>query len=81
MHVHNLFVSILYLCRTEYTSFGVVTEFLYAMGVSNIFGGQNNISELLELGPERGFLQSDDALVFVMIVNFQTREGYLSNNN
>lgn len=51
--------------RTEYTSFGVVTEFLYARDISRIMRGEDEISELFDLGPERGFLRSEDALIFV----------------
>ncbi|KAG4066490.1 hypothetical protein HA402_007126 [Bradysia odoriphaga] len=69
----------LYLFRTEYTSFGVVTEFLYSRVISHIFEDQNSLTELFKLGPELGFLQSDDALVFVD--NHDTQRGFSSPKN
>ncbi|KAJ6645992.1 Alpha-amylase-related protein [Pseudolycoriella hygida] len=80
--------------RTEYASFGLVTEFLYAREVSRIILGRSNVSELIKLGPELGYLNSDDALVFVddqdsqrgysdtlnRCLNYKSREKYIMAN-
>ncbi|XP_037031656.1 alpha-amylase 2-like isoform X2 [Bradysia coprophila] len=78
--------------KTEYTSFGVVTEFLYSRDLSQIFGDGNNLTELFKLGPELGFLQSDDSLVDnhdtqrafssndKMSLNFKSRKRYIMAN-
>ncbi|XP_055372787.1 alpha-amylase 1-like, partial [Condylostylus longicornis] len=51
--------------KTEYNSFGVVTEFLYSKEIGEIFNGKKSLSTLINWGPTIGFLPHSDALVFI----------------
>ncbi|GLH05679.1 Alpha amylase, partial [Gryllus bimaculatus] len=50
---------------SEYTGFGVVTEFKYGSMLSNAFKGNNPIHWLVNWGTAWGLLDSDSALAFI----------------
>ncbi|XP_067633572.1 alpha-amylase 1-like [Eurosta solidaginis] len=51
--------------KTEYSSYGLVTDYLYAAELANIINGKAPLSSLINWGPAMGFLQHQQALVFV----------------
>ncbi|XP_053965676.1 uncharacterized protein LOC128868007 [Anastrepha ludens] len=51
--------------KTEYSSYGMVTEYLYAAELANIINGKAPLSSLINWGPPMGFLPHQQALVFV----------------
>lgn len=51
--------------KTEYTGFGIVTEFTFSSEIGLVFQGAHGVDQLEGLGPQRTFLPSSRALVFV----------------
>ncbi|XP_039956077.1 uncharacterized protein LOC120771885 [Bactrocera tryoni] len=51
--------------KTEYSSYGMVTDYLYAAVLANIINGRAPLSTLINWGPAMGFLPHQQALVFV----------------
>ncbi|XP_058813375.1 alpha-amylase-like isoform X2 [Topomyia yanbarensis] len=51
--------------KHEYTDFGTVTEFRFSAEIGRAFQGRNKLKWLTNWGPKWGFLQSNQALVFV----------------
>ncbi|XP_049307501.1 uncharacterized protein LOC105233129 [Bactrocera dorsalis] len=51
--------------KTEYSSYGMVTDYLYAAILANIINGRAPLSTLINWGPAMGFLPHQQALVFV----------------
>ncbi|KAM7345297.1 alpha-amylase 2-like [Cochliomyia hominivorax] len=51
--------------KTEYTTYGVVSEYLYPAELSNIIKGKVPLSSLINWGPALGFLTHQDSLVFI----------------
>ncbi|XP_014085655.2 alpha-amylase-related protein [Bactrocera oleae] len=51
--------------KTEYSSYGMVTDYLYAAVLANIINGKAPLSTLINWGPAMGFLPHQQALVFV----------------
>lgn len=51
--------------KTEYVGFGAVTEFLHSRDIGLTFQGRKPLHDLLQWGPAKGFLPSNDAIVFV----------------
>ncbi|XP_036334513.1 alpha-amylase-related protein-like [Rhagoletis pomonella] len=51
--------------KTEYSSYGIVTEYLYAAELANVINGKAPLSTLINWGPAMGFLPHQQALVFV----------------
>ncbi|XP_055383826.1 alpha-amylase 1-like [Condylostylus longicornis] len=51
--------------KYEYNSMGAVTEFRFSSEIGRAFKGGNYLKWLISFGPEWGFLQSQDAIVFI----------------
>ena len=51
--------------KTEYSGMGAVTEFMHSRDISLTFQGKKSLHDLLGWGPAKGFLPSNDAIVFV----------------
>lgn len=51
--------------RTEYTTYAIVTEYLYPIELSIILEGKAPLTSLINWGPALGFLPHQDALVFI----------------
>ncbi|KAG5679493.1 hypothetical protein PVAND_009057 [Polypedilum vanderplanki] len=51
--------------KTEYTGIGAITEYLHSKELGLIFQGKKPMHDLLKWGPERGFVPSKDAVVFI----------------
>jgi alpha-amylase len=77
--------------KTEYTGMGLITEYLHSKELGLTFQGKKSMHDLLKWGPEKGFVPSKDAIVFVdnhdnqrnfirgftEILNFKERRRYL----
>ncbi|XP_073845756.1 uncharacterized protein [Musca autumnalis] len=57
--------------KTEYATYGVVTEYLYGAEISTILRGKAPLSSLINWGPAMGFLPHPDSLVFIDSHNTQ----------
>jgi alpha-amylase len=51
--------------KTEYSGMAAVTEFLHSRDISATFLGKKPLHDLLKWGPAKGFLPSNDAVVFI----------------
>ena len=51
--------------KTEYSGLGSVTEFMHSRDIGLTFRGKKPLHDLLQWGPAKGFLPSNDAVVFV----------------
>lgn len=51
--------------KTEYSGMAVVTEFMHSRDIGLTFNGKKSLHELLQWGPAKSFLPSNDAIVFV----------------
>ncbi|TMW52953.1 hypothetical protein DOY81_001986 [Sarcophaga bullata] len=51
--------------KTEYITYGVVSEYLYAAELATILNGMVSLSSLINWGPALGFVPSTDSLVFI----------------
>jgi alpha-amylase len=51
--------------KTEYTGLGAITEYLHSKELGLVFQGKKPMHALLKWGPERGFVPSKDAVVFI----------------
>ena len=58
-------VSSFFFLRTEYITYGVVSEYLYAAELATILNGKAPLSFLINWGPVLGIVPSTDALVFI----------------
>lgn len=74
--------------KTEYSGMGAVTEFMHAREIGLFFNGKKPLHDLLQWGPAKGFLKSDDAIIFVSnhdnqrqnvddIITFKDRRRYI----
>jgi alpha-amylase len=51
--------------KIEYSGLGAVTEFMHSRDIGLTFRGKKPLHDLLQWGPAKGFLPSNDAIVFV----------------
>uniref|UniRef100_A0A1I8MXJ4 alpha-amylase n=1 Tax=Musca domestica TaxID=7370 RepID=A0A1I8MXJ4_MUSDO len=51
--------------KTEYSTYGVVSEYLYGVEIATILQGKAPLSSLINWGPAMGFLPHQDSLVFI----------------
>lgn len=77
--------------KTEYSGMACVTEFMHSQDIGLTFRGKKPLHSLLKWGPEKGFLPSKDAIVFIdnqdtqrepkdEVVSFKDRRQYIMAN-
>lgn len=54
-----------FVCRSEYTFLGAVTEFMHSLNIGKAFNGGIELKSLINWGPAWNFLPSANAFVFV----------------
>lgn len=64
----------MFLIRFEYNGKGTVTEYMYSATLADAFQGKTTLHSLLGIGPKRGFLPSEDAIIFLMNHDNQRKE-------
>uniref|UniRef100_A0A1I8PLT6 alpha-amylase n=1 Tax=Stomoxys calcitrans TaxID=35570 RepID=A0A1I8PLT6_STOCA len=63
---HDVFdIGLDLISKTEYSTYGVVSEYLYAAELATILNGKVPLSSLINWGPAMGFLPHEDALIFI----------------